>query len=303
MADNSSSWDDDPHLEKPGRDWLEYLALASDYFSIPLCFISVLCDILLIVVILKYRRLKNRTNFYLLNFAIFHIIYILSTPLFYCIIDIFYTGGIEVRWYCTWSRIENFGMALLLTFIAGYGVDVVVESQNANWFAKYEKRYFYLFSFFYFFHVMIFAISASICFKSGLRNNFNFYFLTIYYLVTAIFLLYLGISNKDGKLVKTKSYALNISIVILLLWLPLFVVYNLINILKKRNVEIVLWYLAFLPEYLAYSCSIVVCWKLWKGQKQFKTAFRKIFRREVSLVDYEELFMVENNVNSDQNKM
>ncbi|XP_050517681.1 uncharacterized protein LOC126892218 [Diabrotica virgifera virgifera] len=284
-------------------DWLEYVTIAADYFSIPLRLISILCDILLIAVILKYRRLKNRTNCYLLNFAIFHIFYVLSIPLFYCIMDLFYPKGLEVRWYCICSRIENFAIALLLTFIAGYGVDVVVESQQANWFPKYEKRYFYLFFFFYFFHVMIFAISANFCFKSGFQNNFNSYFLTTYYLIAVIFLLYLGTNNKDGRLVKTKSYALNISIVILLLWLPLFMVYNLINIVKKRNVETVLWSLAFLPEFLAYSCSMVVFWKLWKDQKQFKTAFRKIFRREVSVEDYEELFVVENNGNSDQNKM
>lgn len=299
MSENSA-WEDDPHLEKShnhGRDWLEYLALTTDYLSIPLCALAVLADILLIFVIMRYRRLKNRTNFFLINFAIFHILYIISTPLFYIILDIFYENGMDVSWYCTWSRIENYGMALLLTFIAGFGLDVVLEQMKPKWYDKYQKRYLYVFGFFYFLHTMIYAITASICFKEGLKNGFNFYFMTIYYLLIVILLLYLGINNREGKFVKTKAYALNISIAVHLAWLPLFVCYNLINILKNRQIEVVLWYLAFLPEYLAYICSIIVVYKLWKNNKQFKTAFRKIFKRHVSLADYEELFMCENKDN------
>ncbi|XP_056643487.1 uncharacterized protein LOC130449581 [Diorhabda sublineata] len=294
MADNSSVWEDDPHLEKHGRSWLEYLALTTDYLSIPLCFLAVLADYSLIYTVLRYRRLKNRTNYYLLNFAVFHLVYIISTPLFYLILDIFYKDGMEINWYCTWSRVENFGMALLLTFIAGYGVDVLIEDHKPTWFSKYRERYFYLFSFFYFLHFMIYLISASICFKEAFRNNFNFYFLTIYYLLEVIFLLYLGISDKYEK-----SNALTISITILLIWLPLFFVYNLLNFVKDTNVEFFLWYSAFLPEYLAYSSPIIVSCQLWKYNKHFKTAFRKLFKRHVSFPDYEELFMNETKIDDD----
>lgn len=288
MADNSSVWEDDPHLEKHGTSWLEYLALTTDYLSIPFCFFAVFADFSLIHVILKYRRLKNRTNYYLLNFAIFHIVYIVSTPLFYVIVDIFYKNGLEVTWFCTWSRVENFGMILLLTFIAGYGVDVMVEERKPNWFPKYKERYSYLFSFFYFFHLMIYLISASICFKEGFGNSFNFYFLTIYYLLEVIILLYLAISSRYEK-----SYALTVSITILLIWLPLFFVYNLIGFVKDTGFEFFLWYTAFLPEYLAYCSPMIVCYQLWKYNKHFKIAFRKLFKRHVSLPDYEELFMSE----------
>ncbi|CAG9817545.1 unnamed protein product [Phaedon cochleariae] len=155
----------------------------------------------------------------------------------------------------------------------------------------------YVFAFLNFFHTLFYVSSSSICFNHGFNSNFSTYFLTTEYLLTAILLLYLGIKNKSERMVASKDWVLSTSLTIVICWLPLFVCYNLIDAFHSvRDVEIVLWYLAFLPEYLAYSCSMITVWRLWKSNQQFKVAFRKFFRRNVPSAEYEELFMSENTI-------
>lgn len=292
--DPDTAWDDDPHVFKHNHTEnpkLNELALVTDYISVILCVIVVLSDILLIVAILRYKRLKTRNNYYVLNFSIFHILYIVSTPCFHLVLDLFYQGHLEVRWYCTWIRFENMGIGLGLTFITGFGVDTFLEAQKFHWFKKYEKRYLYVFSFFYFTHFLIYLISGGICFNSGIGNNFNFYFLTFYYIILLSIILYIYMKQKQSHIIHSKQFTTDISLMVLLIWLPLYIWYNAINIIFGINYvgDIILWYSAFLPEFLAYLSSVVVVWKLWKSNKHYKIAFRKILRRPVSNVDYEEL--------------
>ncbi|KAJ8967488.1 hypothetical protein NQ314_002802 [Rhamnusium bicolor] len=304
MSPDESPWDENPHVQKPnstsGKSALDYLGLTTDYLSIPLCAGAILANLLLITVILKYKRLKNRTNFYMLNFAVFHTCYIISTPLFYIVLDLFYNSELEVHWYCVWIRVENFAIGLILTFVGGFGIDAFFEKIRPSWFGKYERRYLYLFSFFYFSHFLMYVTAASVCLKTGFSNNFSFYFLTTYYFVILISVLYVNYKEKkmetNFKLsTPNKAYALNISVIILLCWIPLFIFYNLMNIFKNiQKVEHILWYTAFLPEYLAYCCSIIIVCKLWKSSKHFRAAFRKVFRRPVLDSEYDELNVNEN---------
>ncbi|KAG5886642.1 hypothetical protein JTB14_001004 [Gonioctena quinquepunctata] len=302
MEEDISPWAEDPHVQKPnetGKTALDYFSLTTDFASLPVCSAAVLADIFLIIVILRYRRLKTRTNLFLLNFAVFHAMYIVSTPFFYLVLDILFGGVLEVHWFCLWLRIENFAMALAISFGVGFGIDVVMEAKRLAWFHKYDERYIYVFSFFYFLHAMVYTITGTICFRIGIANNFHFYFLATYYLLGMIVLLYLGIQNRSTKLVANKEWVLNISIILSLCWLPLIFIYSLMFMfIDVHSVEKVLWYLAFLPEFLAYSASLVAVWQLWKYNTHFKMAFRKLLRRPVSLTDYEELFVSEDFVSN-----
>lgn len=299
--DPNTAWDDDPHVFKHNhteKKFLNDLALITDYISVVLCVLVVLADLLLIAVIFKYKRLRTRNNYFILNFALFHILYIISTPCFHFILDLFYGGKLEVHWYCTWIRLENLGIGLGLTFATGLSVDTYIEAQKYHWLKKYEERYLYVFSFFYFTHFLIYLISGGICFNIGIGNNFNFYFLTFYYIILLTITLY--IYRKQNKITTfhSKRYTIELSLMVLLIWLPLYVWYNAINIFfgLEYKTDILLWYSAFLPEFLAYLSSVSVVWKLWKCNKHYKIAFRKILRRPVSNVDYEELNVNETSV-------
>lgn len=292
--DPNTAWDDDPHVFKHNhteKKFLSDLALTTDYISVVLSVLVVLADVLLIAVILRYRRLRTRSNYYMLNFAIFHILYIISTPCFYFILDLFYGSQLEVHWYCTWIRLENLGIGLGLTFVTGFGGDTYLEAQKFNWFKKYEERYLYVFYFFYFTHFLIYLISGGICFNSGIGNNFNFYFLTFYYIVLLTITIYIYYKQRKLTTIHSKRFTIEVSLMVLLIWLPLHIWYNAINIFfgKVYVTDIVLWYSAFVPEFLAYLSSVMVVWKLWKSNKHYKIAFRKILRMPVSNVDYEEL--------------
>lgn len=293
-----TAWDDDPHIFKHNhtdRKFLQDLALTTDYISVVLCIVVILADILLVTVILKYNRLRTRNNYFMLNFALFHILYIVSTPFFYLILDIFYGSSLEVHWYCTWIRLENMGIGLGLTFATGFAVDTYLEAQKIHWFKKYEERYLYVFSFFYFTHFILYLISAGICFNSGMGNNFNFYFLTFYYLILLTITVYVYIKHQKMRILQSKKYSFEVSLMIMLIWLPLYLWYNAINLFFgiEYVTDTVLWYSAFIPEFLAYLSSVMVVWKLWKSNKHYKIAFRKLLLRPVSDVDYEELNVIE----------
>lgn len=292
--ETNNAWEDDPFVFKHNhteKKILNDLAIATDYINMILCTIVVAVDLLLISVILRYKRLRTRNNYYMLNFAIFHILYIISTPFFHFILDLFFGGFLEVRWYCTWIRFENMGIGLALTFSTGFGLDTYLEVQNFSWVKKYEERYLYVFAFFYFLHLILYSISVAICFNAGIGNNFNFYFLTCYYMILLSISIYIYSKHKNMRMSHLRKFTFEISLIVLLIWLPLFIWYNAIN--KFFGIEYltdtVLWYCAFLPEYLAYMSSVVVFWRLWKTNKHYKIAFRKILRRPVSNVDYEEL--------------
>lgn len=292
--DPNTAWDDDPHVFKHNhteRKFLDYLALATDYINIILCIVVVFADLLLVVVILRYKRLRTRNNYFILNFSIFHIIYIISTPFFHFILDLFYGGHLEVHWYCTWIRFENMGIGLGLTFITGFGVDTYLEEQKFYWFKKYDERYLYVFSFFYCIHFLLYLVSSSICFNIGIGNNFNFLFLTCYYIMLLSIALYFNYKQKKIRMFHSKKFTIEVSLMVLLSWMPLFIWYNAINKFfgLEYITDTVLWYCAFLPEFLAYLSSIAVVWKLWKSNKHYKVAFRKLLRRPVSNVDYDEL--------------
>lgn len=298
MASELSPWDEDPHLHpnSSSTSTLEYISTVTDYISIPLCFTAIAADLLLTVIIIKYKRLRTRTNFYLVNFNICHILYIISTPLLYHIIsETFYEGYMEVHWYCVWIRVENFAMGLAFSFITGYGVDSFLATAKPSWFSKYKERYPYVFSFFYFGHFLVYLIAASICLKKGFNNNFNFHFLSGYFFVALLCILY--VTCKEQRMEKNlklstphKAYALTVSVIILLMWMPLIVFYNMVIIFADLDkVEQVLWCTIFLPEYLAYCCPLVIVYKLWQSSKQFTTAFRKVFRMKVLVSEFEQL--------------
>ncbi|XP_018568595.1 uncharacterized protein LOC108908899 [Anoplophora glabripennis] len=298
-----SPWNDDPHLHPNSTSTspLEYLSTVTDYFSIPLCVAAIVADLFLTVVILKYKRLKKRTNLYLVNFNISHILYIISTPLlYYMVSETFYEGQMDIHWYCVWIRVENFAMGLAFSFIAGYGMDSFLEKAKPSWFSRYKERYLYVFSFFYFGHFLVYLIAASICLKRGFNNNFNFHFLSGYFFLALISILY--VTYEEQKLEKNlrlstphKAYSLTVSVIILLMWMPLIIFYNMVIIFANfENVERVLWYTLFLPEYLAYCCPMVIIYELWKSSKQFRNAFRKVLRMAVLDSDFDEL-----NVHSD----
>lgn len=296
-----SPWEDDPLVFKHNhtdQKFLSDLALATDYISIIICVLVVLADLLLVAVILRYKRLKTRNNYYMLNFALFHILYIMSTPCFHFILDLFYGGFLEVRWYCTWIRLENLGIGLGLTFATGFSVDTYLEAQKFNWYKKYEDRYLYVFSFFYFTHFLLYLISAGICFNAGIANNFNFYTLTVYYIALLAITSYIYFKQRNIRIFQSKKYTFEVSLMVLLIWLPLYIWYNAINIFfgSEYITDTVLWYSAFLPESLAYLSSIAVVWKLWRSNKHYKIAFRKFLHRPVSDVDYEELNVNETRV-------
>nr|CAH7724951.1 unnamed protein product [Callosobruchus chinensis] len=296
MDVESNPYEDDPHYHGHRKTLLEYLSIATDYLSIPVCLTAILTDIMLICFILKYKRLKQRQNYYLLNFALFHFIYIVSTPCLHIVMDIFYSSELDMNWYCAWLRVENFGIFLLLTFVAGFPIDAFIEIRSFRFFKNYERGYFLIFIFFYVFAAILYSAAASVCFKQGFRNNFNFYLVTVYYLVMLVGIFYTStqIRYKHSTEVNL-HYTINVAMSVLLCWLPLFICYSLINIFKDvHNVEIVLWYLAFLPEYIAYSSSIVMVWQLCKRNKYFRVAFQRLFRRPVDESDYAELVAGEN---------
>ncbi|KAJ8938314.1 hypothetical protein NQ318_005332 [Aromia moschata] len=175
MDSDESLWEDaqqskEVHLYTPKSpiDFLDYFLIATDYTSIPIYSVAILADVLLMIVVLKYKRLRNRNNLYLLNFAVFHTCYIISTPLFYKVLDLFYERKQRIPWFCVWIRVEDFLSGLTVTFGGGYGIDALLEKIRPFWFYKYEARYLYLFSFLYFSHLLLYVIAVAVCHKKGL---------------------------------------------------------------------------------------------------------------------------------------
>lgn len=281
--------ENDQTEDHSNNKFLQYLGITVDYLSIPLCITAVVFNIFLIFVTLKHKRLRTRHNFYLVNFAIFHSIYIISTPTLHIIVDAFYNGDIYTKIYCVFLKIENYAILVMLIFTAGYTLDAILEKRQDKCYYLYERFYKYMFMAIQIFGVVSYAIAAGLCYVSA-SETFSFYLLTSFFFLIAGALSYAHWINERKTIFVNATNPLKISLPIIICYLPLIICYSLLHIFKNNHkIEFFLWYSAFLPEFLAYCCSLVVVYKLYHLDKHFRVAFRKLFRRPVQNADYDEL--------------
>lgn len=250
--------------------------------------------------------MKTRNNVYLLHYAICNIIYLSSNTILHIVMDIFFEGYLEVNWYCTLVQIENYFLNLCIMFIAMYALDEYIRiSCKNNLLTAYFNGYKYFIGSLYIIHVLFLFIVTGVCFGSTKKVKFDvsFIIVTVTYALLLLALIRIAMSlKKELQNIQTQllRIVLEVSSFVFLFYLPIIVYYNLLNILDANHIEdLDIWQVySFIFEYMAYSATFVLIYKLFKLNKFFKLAFCKVMCKSRKDLDYSRLDTVPEELSS-----
>lgn len=299
-----------PHSDNYDYDWTHHelhegeptrtFRLATFFISIPICLGAVLVDLLLIFIILKFKALKTRGNYYILNYCICNIVFLLSEHVLHLCMDLFFGGYLEVSWYCTFIQLENYFLDMCIVFISFYAFDEYIVNVSGDYFLyMYKNGYKYIIGAVYPFHFILAFIVTNVCFNTAkdIKFHVSFIFVTIVYVICLAVALKIKIDCRKSHFRNNKylKQALSVTMYTLLFFLPVVFYYNMLSIVERimtdDNLEI-LRSMAFISEYFAYAASFVLIYKLFKENKFYKLAICKIFCSSNSELDFGRLDIV-----------
>ncbi|KAH1017459.1 hypothetical protein HUJ05_008099 [Dendroctonus ponderosae] len=274
--------------------------LSTFFISIPICLVAVLVDLLLIFMILRYKAFKTRGNFYILNFCICNILFLIAEHVLHLSMDLFFGGSLEIGWYCTFIQLENYFLDLAIVFITVYTVDEYIGMVASDYISyMYKNGFKYVIGCTYLLHLILGFIVSNVCFSSSkdIKFHISFIFMTIVYAICWAVIAKIRYDCRKTAFKNNKYLiqALSVTQLTLLFFLPVVFYYNVLNIAERivtdDNLD-VLRSLAVIAEYLAYSATFGLAYKLFKVNKFYRLAFCKIFRRTNQDLDFSRLDIV-----------
>lgn len=268
-------------------DYQEYMKISSalttfekitDIIELFVYTAIVTADVFLIIVILRNPKLKAiRSNKLIMHFCIFNTILILSYPL----ISIFFPllgWNKYFNWdfYCLEVQLESTG--ILGLFLIGFGLSfhwfITINSQIVNpVFQKFNDNSILIT---YTLCLLKLIIDIPLCFLT--HTGWSMLAVIILILFIIIFLL---VSDCKIKTIdKQKNYPLTVANIIILSWMPLFILHFLSEFIRHEfMMRTFLDVIFFIPEFLAYGSPIIIIFWLGSVKKQFKSAFKKTLSR------------------------
>nr|XP_023026173.1 uncharacterized protein LOC111514166 isoform X2 [Leptinotarsa decemlineata] len=258
---------------------LDVSSMITDLIKFLLCLCVIAADIFLITIICKTKKLKTKTNSFIVNYAIFNMISIVAIPLFEILraITRFNFG----RFYCIVEQIES--SSILFCHMFGFGLAfewffVVFYSSPGKFFSNIHKYSVYLI---YVIGTIQFLSTVPFCLTDDwiVRHMID--------RVTFVGICgFLGVCNyfsyKRTSGMDDNKYALTAANIMVFFWLPLFLYDELfIHNGSSMTLYFILEITLFIPDWLAYGSPIIVIISLGKSNKYFQMAYSRAFKRSV----------------------
>ncbi|KAJ8967487.1 hypothetical protein NQ314_002801 [Rhamnusium bicolor] len=235
--------------------------------------VVVSADIYLICVINKFKRLKTRTNMYILNCFILNILYIISMPLLYVF-------SYFVRYYIFYPL--NTFSVLYVTFALALSLDWFLSGYRPSSIQKYNKFYKYVFLGIYVVFITEGLVALTLSYLRHLVVRF--YIFNVLYVISLIVVVTLNILRKKFNLTNGSfktAYSLTVTNIMIFSYLPLLIIHILDIFIPRKNYtwEYIIIYTEIIARYIVLCHPILVVYMLGKQNKYFKMAYKQSFKR------------------------
>lgn len=254
---------------------LIYIEIITFILRVILCLCAIVVDILLIYVILKFKRLRSTVNSYIKNYAIVNMLLSVSIPITY--IGLVYTHN---RWEI---QIELSILSLNFLFAFALGFDWLIMTFKPEYGMKIKNCYKYLTPSIYILGCVKFLIECTLGLTQGI--HIEKLFVAIIYVLILLFILVLDYLNFRYKssIRSTKAvYSLTIANIIVLCWLPMFIYHICFQKSRYDHIPAMIFrYMGFIPHWATSSVSLIILIVLVRMNKNYRMAFAKMFKRSV----------------------
>lgn len=255
--------------------------------------LSLIAAILILYIILRFKSLRTRTNYYLMHYAIVNIIFIIGSPCFELLISLLiYHKSVSYSLICTFYKTDGISISLILTFGFLLGVDYFIACYFDKWLNTYEQIQKFLFIAIYVLCLVEFIIIVLPCF-GNIRIFSNDIGIIIY--GTYVFLLTLlhivKCCKKPEKDCADLTYAWKMSSYIIYNWTPMLLFIFLLETLAPRSIalsDVFFFFMEFVLKLVMYSPPIVISFWLRTADKNFEKAYSLIFRKIARKYNQEE---------------
>ncbi|CAH1966689.1 unnamed protein product [Acanthoscelides obtectus] len=279
------TFDDDPFGEDYAITedmwyYLRYYIEISVIIRLILSLFVIGAVIFLIVVLLRFKRLKIRTNHYILNmFFLYLSLYLV--PLIYILFHFMFSlnsSGIHLL------QTIITAVTLYITLAFMLGLDWFVFAWKPHLESTYNKYFKYVLLGTY----SVFGLEWAVAFCYDRLEHIILIrplFFTIVYLIYAVTLIVLNVLKRRISLAassKKTQYALTVSNITIFSFLPLLI-FHAFSALTGGSL-IFYFFMALLEPFLsiiAISHPIYIVYRLGRDDKYFKMAYNKSFKRSV----------------------
>lgn len=269
--------------ERLHRHIFRYLFTAVDLIKFIVFILALASDIYLIIVISKFKNLKTRTNYFILQYVIFNMLYLVLKNLL--LIILYQLPLYAYDYYCFVSNLDHLTGTLsyyVLTFMA---FDWYIQNYHSSIYDRYPQFFKYGACILYLFALPKWIATSVIC----LSNEYTVHKIRLHLEMVSFlfcFITVMGITvlkrhkAPSSEAYKTE-YALSIPRTILLLALCWYVVYLISEFIPYFYLAYTIERFMFnLAECIVLAAPIIVLYQLSKTNKYFKMAYIRCCRRK-----------------------
>jgi hypothetical protein len=251
---------------------------------------SICASVVLIYVIIKIKRLRSRTNNYILHYAISALIFYTFTTAFEILLHCGLHNLTSGRVFCMLFNIESVCLSLTFTFAAALSVDWLILVTRESWLERYGRIQKYLIVCIYLVHITEYSLVVSSCFDKHIVAE-NSTTLVIYCLASFTVLsvnAFTYFKKPSGDCIRYR-YSLTISTFLVLIWIPVvvFAVFVIQYLYFPENIIIRIFVLPFeiLLAVVVHGVPIITAFWLSYISHDFSQAFNTVFKRPSSTPD------------------
>lgn len=236
----------------------------------------VLANILLILAILYYSKLRTRVNNYILNYAITNLLYMLSAPLFFLLND--FTGIFSIHFYCLAYELELVTLLWNFFFIVALLLDFYLSKYDYANFLLIDRIYHYVKYGVYIVGFLFLTVSGGFC-LSDVHITIHTYSVIAAFFLSFITLLVVDVKyhlnsiNHTSTANCSNSHLLFICNYTIISFLPILF-FHIFYVTSIWNYEydtmVALWCIEILSECINYTPTLVLIYTLFKFDKDFK---------------------------------
>jgi hypothetical protein len=260
-----------------------------DFLRLFVSIMSICASVVLIYVIIKFKRLRSRTNNYILHYAISALIFYTFATGFGIILDFGLHDLIDASVLCMLFEIDGICLSLTLTFAAALSVDWLILVTRESWLERYGRIQKYLIACIYLAYITESSLAVGLCFDKHI-NAEDSTTLVIYCVASFIVVAvnaFTYFKKPSGDCMRYR-YSLTISTFLVLIWIPvvLLVIFNMYLYYPKNIIlRVFAVPIEILLAVVVNSLPIITAFWLSYISHDFSEAFNTVFKRPSSTPD------------------
>lgn len=261
--------------------FLEKYFIISEFIEFVCNVVNIAAYLFLAVTIWRFKRLKSRTNTYILHLAVVFVIF----NLFRVIMNTVNMGDDYVL-VIEQASMTLLSLYLIIAFILS--IDWFISGYRSHWIDKYGRFHKYLLAVLYGLALSDYLLTFV---YTHMHHMIRMGISRFFYVIILICLIIINVLKRCVTLKSNSAktaYAFTVANVIIFSLATVFVWHTILTSFLLDNYGFIC--ISIIPEILWYNHPIIVVYSLAAQNKHFRIAYQKSLKRSVQAYDDQDLF-------------